>query len=76
MKNLTLRVDENTLAKARLIAAEQSTSVSELIRDFLNDLISQETRRDEARRELVALCEGSEARVGSKDWTRNSLHER
>lgn len=76
VKNLTLRVDEKTLDEARRVAAERSTSVNELVRCFLSDLANQGTRREQARRELLALCQASGARVGAERWTRDSLHER
>lgn len=76
MKNLTLRVEGKVLERAREIAHSQSTSVNALVRGFLDDLIQQETRKDQARKELLELCEGSGARVGEATWTRESLYER
>ena len=44
MKNLTLRIEEGLLNKARQVASEQSTSVNALVREFLNDLVRQKSR--------------------------------
>lgn len=76
MKNLTLRIEERTLAKARRIAAERSTSVNALIREYLDELIALESRQDQARRELVELCQRSSARIGDVTWSRESLYDR
>lgn len=74
MKNLTLRLDEDKLRQARKIAAERATSVNALVRDYLDDLIARESRQETARRELAALCRGSQAVVGEARWTRDSLY--
>ena len=39
MKNITVSVDEETHRLARIRAAELDTSVSALVRDFLNNLV-------------------------------------
>jgi len=74
--NLTLRVEEQTLQRAREIASERATSVNALIRAYLDDLVRQESRRETARRELVELCRDSAAVVGRRTWTRDDLHDR
>lgn len=76
MKNLTLRIEEDILAKARQIASEQTTSVNALIREYLNDLVRQKSRQEIARKELSALCRNSTAVIGSRTWTRDELHDR
>lgn len=76
MKNLTLRVEEDTLAKARVVAAERSTSVNGLIREFLDDLVSQEAKREQARRELISLCQEAKAESGEFTWNRDAIYDR
>ena len=73
---LTLAVDERVLREARRIAAERSTSLNALVREFLEELTRRESRAEEARRRIVQLCGDSKAEVGSRDWTRDELHER
>jgi plasmid stability protein len=41
--NITVSLDEAVYRRARIKAAERNTSVSALVRDFLNDLGSGET---------------------------------
>ncbi|MGC9450482.1 MAG: DUF6364 family protein [Oceanipulchritudo sp.] len=76
MKNLTLRVDERSLERAREVAAERSTSVNALIREYLEELGRQASRREAARAELLELCRESKAKVGSMNWKRDELHAR
>lgn len=76
MKNLTLRIEEDVLAKARQIASEQTTSVNALIREYLSDLVRQKSRQEIARKELSQLCRESKAMIGNRIWTRDELHAR
>lgn len=76
MKNITLNVDETTLAQVRRYAAEHDTSVNGLVRDFLTELANREDRAARARQRLKELSEQSAARVGSSGWTRDEVHER
>lgn len=76
MKNLTLRIEEPTLRKARKIAAERSTSVNALIREYLDELIQREDRQTQARAELLELCQASKAKIGNKNWSREDLYVR
>lgn len=75
MKNLTLRIEDSTLDRAREIAHAQSTSVNALVRDFLGTLVQQETRKEQARKELIQLCMESDAKVGKVRWTREELYD-
>ena len=76
MKNVTIALDETTLRDARRIAAERSTSLNALIRDFLDRLTLRESHARRARRRIAELCRDSNAEVGERNWTRDELHER
>ncbi|MEN9895729.1 MAG: hypothetical protein RIR97_1581 [Pseudomonadota bacterium] len=65
-KNLTLSIDDDLLAKARVLAAMKRTSVNELVREYLTRLIEDERGKDEAREELLHLMDKSDGRMG--DW--------
>lgn len=41
VKNLTLRIDEKTLAAARKVAALRGTTVAKLVREFLEKLVAE-----------------------------------
>ena len=76
MKNLTLRIDDSILGKARQIASEHSTSVSALVRNYLDELVKTQGRQVSARKKLTRLCHLSKAEAGSKNWTREDLYDR
>ena len=46
MKNITVSVDDDTYRRARITAAEQGTSVSAMVREFLNGLANAESARE------------------------------
>lgn len=75
MKNITLNVDEKVLAAARRYAAERNSSVNALVREYLTDIARREDRAAQARKRLKQLSRQSKARVGSKKWRREDLHE-
>ena len=46
MKNLTLRINEKTLAAARKAAALRETTVAKLVREFLEKLVAEDRDND------------------------------
>jgi hypothetical protein len=76
MKNVTIALDESLLREARRIAADRSTTLNAMIREFLQQLAARESQAAKARRRIVELCRESTAEVGAKGWTREELHER
>jgi hypothetical protein len=76
MKNVTLALDEATLREARRIAAERSTTVNAMVRDFLERLTARESHARKARQRIAELCRNSTAEVGERGWSRDELHER
>ena len=71
-----MTVDEGVLRAARKVALDRNTSVNQLIREFLDQLISEQDRRAEARRKLDEFWRTAHAEVGPITWTRGDLHER
>ena len=79
MKNITLSVDEDVLRAVRLCAAKRGSTVNAIVREILTELVNREDRGDrvrKARRRIVELSERSTARIGSRTWTRDELHQR
>ena len=76
MKNITLSVDEKILAAVRRYAVERDSSVNALVRDFLAEIATREDRARQARERIRELSDQSTARIGSRTWTRDELHER
>ena len=86
MKNITVSVDERTYRKARIRAAELDTSVSALVRDYLNALVAEapgeervETADERRRRLLQDVIEKITANGGglrmSENQTRGELYD-
>jgi len=76
MKKITLSVDEKVLAAVRRYAAERDSSVNALVREFLTRISQSEDRARNARRRIRELSNRSRARIGSRSWTREELHDR
>ena len=76
MRNITVSVDEETYRRARLKAAELDTSVSRLVRDYLNELAASESEFERLQREEARLrAQVDEFRAGAR-LSREELHER
>lgn len=77
MPNVTMSIDEDLLKKAKKIAIEQDTTISDLFRSYLDELTKSDVvRREYAATELDRLFAKSSASSYGKKWTRESLHER
>jgi len=61
MANLTLAVDDQLLGKMRDYAAQHGTTVNALIREHFETLTRNADRLAQAKRELRALSERTEA---------------
>lgn len=75
-KNITLSVDEKLINKARSIASQKHTTISYLIREYLEDYIRKNEVYDEAMLRMVKRFSQKPLSVGSKKWKREDLHER
>lgn len=76
MANITLKVDDELLREARILAAKQGTSVSRLVAQQLEKLVQSEARYEAARRRaLRRLATGYDLRF-KPPRTRDELHER
>ena len=73
--NVTLKLDADLLREARVLAAEEGTSLSGLLTERLESMIRERKAFDKARRALARLHEGLELQ-----WTapasRDELYER
>lgn len=72
MKNITLKVDDLTYQKARVRAAKAGTSVSALVRDFLNREDDEERARENKRIEALKVLY-AQADKGSTDEDRGAV---
>jgi hypothetical protein len=76
MKNITVSVDEETYRKARVKAAEQSTSVSALVKQFLSKLVSSEGEFERLLRDERAIRERIQDFSAGERLPRDDLHDR
>jgi hypothetical protein len=76
MKNITVSVDEETYRRARIAAAERNSSVSRLVRDYLNSLGAAEGGESD---DVAALFDALDKATGfraSKRMSREEAHGR
>ena len=76
MKNLTVTLDDETYRRARMAAAERDTSVSALVKRFLQGLGSEETETERLKREERALRERITAFRAADRLSRDDAHRR
>ena len=76
MKNVTVSLDDETYRRARMAAAEQSTSLSALVKRFLMELGSSETEAERLKKEEHKLRELITAFRASDRLSRDELHDR
>ena len=77
MANLTLAMDETLLYEARRVAFEREISLTEMIRDYLNDVVSGwRLGRKAKARQLMETFKRNSVYIGKRDWTRGDLYER
>jgi Family of unknown function (DUF6364) len=74
--NVTLAVEEDLLREARAVAARRRTSINEMVREFLKDLVSQESRRLAALERIQPFLDHPPVHLGGSLPSRDELHER
>ena len=74
---LTITVDREVLARARIRALEERTSVNAVLRGCLEVYAAaRPQRRREAVERLLTLSRTTGTGRGNATWTRDELHER
>lgn len=77
MPNLTMTIEGDVLKKTRKLAVEKNTSVTALVRTFLNRLAVKEEQSSEAViAELQKYFHAPGVVIGPRTWRREDLHER
>lgn len=78
MANLILTVDDEVLRRARVRAAEQGTSISRILRDYLEAYAAagQTQTWEKAAGAILRLSSQSRSGRGDSRWTQDELHER
>jgi len=77
MCQLTLEVDDEVLAKAEAVAETENTTVTTLVRHFVESLAARSSdRAEQAAQRLQATFAKLSRDMGDRHWTRESLYER
>jgi hypothetical protein len=76
MANLTITVDDEILRRARMRALELDTSINALLRDYLEAFGAASATWSHATDEILRLAAEARSGRGSRQWTRDELHER
>jgi hypothetical protein len=74
--NVTLSLKDDFVKKARKIAVERDTTLTGLVRDYLERLVEEESASGRNRRERDALERSFERysfHVGKRTWKREDL---
>lgn len=75
LKNITLRIDENTLKKGKHIAVEQGKSLSRWVADLIETSTRNSAEVNSSRaRALKTIRKGVE--LGKGNFSRESLYDR
>lgn len=74
--NITLKIEAELLREARILAAEEDTSISALLSRQLENLVQQRKSYDRARRRALARLRQGFDLHWSPPRTRDELHER
>ncbi|MGC8492580.1 MAG: hypothetical protein ACP5SH_12670 [Syntrophobacteraceae bacterium] len=76
MANLTLRVDDQLLNKARRLALRRNTSINAIVREKLEEFVATDLSREAALKGIDAFFTRSRAQIGKKTWSRDEFHGR
>jgi plasmid stability protein len=76
MKNITVAVDDEVYRAARIAAAERSTSVSALVRDYLRTLATPEDSQAQAANALFAAMDKASDLRAADRLSRDAAHAR
>ncbi|NJD67581.1 MAG: hypothetical protein C3F12_06480 [Candidatus Methylomirabilota bacterium] len=74
--NITLRLDKELIRKAKVLAAQQGTSVSGLLARRLEQLINEEEAYETARRHALDVLERGFHLGGKIPCPREQWHDR
>jgi len=75
-QNLTLVIDGDLLIAAKKVALDRRTSVNQLVREYLENLVDQYSRRSLARSRLKRAFATGLVEIGNKTWKRDDLYDR
>lgn len=76
MRNITVSVDDETYRRARVAAAQRDTSVSALVKAYLDQLASVESESERLKRQEIEIRNQITSFSASDRISREDLHRR
>lgn len=75
-QNVTVSLDRETIHKAKVIAARRSTSISGLLAQQIESLVSKDEAYERAKKHALAMLDKGFHLGGEFKVSRDELHER
>lgn len=75
-QNLTIRLDRETIKKAKVVAAKRSLSISALVAHQIEVLVGEEEAYEQAKRQAFAMLDAGFHMGDVIRVSRDELHER
>jgi cytosine/adenosine deaminase-related metal-dependent hydrolase len=75
-RNLTLHLDDETVYKAKVLAARRATSLSRLVSDEIERLVDEDEAYQQARQTALEQLKQGFRLGGGAQPDRESLHDR
>ncbi len=75
-QNLTVQLEQETIRRAKILAAQRGTSVSQLVAQTIDQLVQREETYEAARKRAMAFLKKGLHLGGRVTATRDELHER
>jgi hypothetical protein len=74
--NITLKLDSSLVREAKILAAEDGTSISAMLAARLEQIVRDRKAYDQARRRALARLREAKDRHWTPPSSRDELHER
>lgn len=77
--NITLSLDEELVKKVRKIAVDRDTTLTGMVREYLEGVATSDAASGKKRREREALEQSFKKfqyKIGKRTWTRSDLYVR
>lgn len=74
--NITLKLDSDVIREARVLAAEEGSSVSALLAAKLEELVRERKKYDQSRKRALQRLRAGLDLGWTKPGSRDELHER
>jgi metal-responsive CopG/Arc/MetJ family transcriptional regulator len=75
-QSMTLNIEQELLEEAHAVATRRHMSLTEMVRQFLKQVVRQERQRLEAWHDVQKLLDRPPARLGKGAPSRGDRHER